>query len=77
LKDGTPWTGFPKIVVDGAIGTGPAGEYLNFTDLTADGKLTRGDFFRLEDLTSGSQYEVVLLMAWNDTKIASEVINVP
>ncbi|TET89677.1 MAG: hypothetical protein E3J35_09200, partial [Methanomassiliicoccales archaeon] len=34
LKDGTPWTGFPKIVVDGAIGTGPAGEYLNFTDLT-------------------------------------------
>ena len=77
LKDGTPWAGFPKIVVDGAMGTGPAGEYLNFTDLTADGKLTGGDFFTLENLESGSTYEVILIWAANDNKITSETINVP
>ena len=59
------------------IGTGPAGEYLNFTDLMADGKLTGGDFFTLENLDSGSQYEVILLWAADDSKITSEVINVP
>lgn len=77
LKDGTPWAGFPKIVVNGAIGTGPAGEYLNFTDLTSDGKLTGGDFFTLENLTSGSQYEFILLWTSTSCKLTSEVINVP
>ena len=77
LKDGTPWAGFPKILVDGVIGSGPAGEYLNFTDLTSNGKLTGGDFFMLENLTSGSQYEVILLWASTVCKLTSEVINVP
>lgn len=77
LKDGTPWAGFPKIVVAGAMGTGPAGEYLNFTDLTSDGKLTGGDFFTLENLTSGSQYEFILLWTSTRCKLTSEVINVP
>ena len=77
LKDGTPWAGFPKIVVDGAMGTGPAGEYMDFTDLTSDGILTRGDFFTLENLESGSTYEVILIWAANDNKITSETINVP
>jgi hypothetical protein len=56
---------------------GAGDEYLNFTDLTTDDKLTGGDFFTLEDLESGAQYEVVLLWASNDNKITSEVINVP
>ena len=77
VKDLIPWAVFPKILVDGVIGTGPAGEYLNFTDLTGDGKLTGGDFFTLENLTSGSQYEVILLWAADDSKITSETINVP
>ena len=77
LKDGTPWFWSPKVVWDGAIGTGPAGEYLNFTDLTGDDELTDGDFFTLENLTSGSTYEVILLRATDDNKIASEVITVP
>ncbi|MFQ6107902.1 MAG: hypothetical protein ACE5QF_10040 [Thermoplasmata archaeon] len=77
LKDGTPWPGFPKIIADGVTGTGPAGEYLNFTDLTSDDELTGGDFFTLENLTSGSQYEVILLWASTVCKFASEVINVP
>ena len=77
LMDGTPWAGFPEIVIDGAIGTGPAGEYLNFTDLTSDGKLTEGDFFTLENLTSGSQYEFILLWTSTRCKLTSEVINVP
>ncbi|MCJ2556249.1 MAG: hypothetical protein LN415_03980 [Candidatus Thermoplasmatota archaeon] len=76
LKDGIPW-GSPSVVWQGACGTGWAGEYLNFTDLTSDGKLTGGDFFTLENLTSGSQYEVILIWAANDNKITSEVINVP
>lgn len=77
LKDGTQWAGFPKIVVAGAIGSGPAGEYLNFIDLTSDGKLTGGDFFTFENLTSGSKYEVILLWASIRCMLTSEVINVP
>ncbi len=76
LKDGVQW-GSPSVVWQGECGTGPAGEYLNFTDLTSDGKLTGGDFFTLEDLTSGSTYEVILLWAADYHKITSEVINVP
>ena len=77
LKDGTQWAGFPKIVVAGAIGSGPAGEYLNFIDLTSDGKLTGGDFFTFENLISGSKYEVILLWASIRCMLTSEVINVP
>lgn len=77
LKDGTPWSGSPKVLSDGNIGIGPAGEHLNFTDLMSDGKLSGGDFFTLEGLESGSQYEIILIWAANDNKIASHVINVP
>jgi len=77
LKDGTPWSGFPKVLSDGNIGIGPASEHLNFTDLMSDGKLSGGDFFTMESLESGSQYEIILLWAANDNKIASHVINVP
>lgn len=76
LKDGTPW-GSPSVVADGDCGNGPANEELNFTDLTSDTKLTGGDFFTLENLDSGSTYEVILLWAANDNKITSETINVP
>lgn len=76
LKDGTPW-GTPAALAGGNILTGPAGEKLNFTDLTSDTKLTGGDFFTLEVLESGAQYEVILLWAANDNKITSETINVP
>ena len=76
LKDGIPW-GTPSVVKQGDCGNGPVNEELNFTDLTADGKLTGGDFFTLENLTSGSQYEVILLWAADDTKITSETMYVP
>jgi len=76
LKDGIPW-GAPSVVKQGDCGNGPVNEELNFTDLTADDKLTGGDFFTLESLTSGSEYEVILLWAADDTKITSETINVP
>ncbi len=76
LKDGTPW-GTPSVVKAGDCGNGPANEELNFTDLTSDVKLTGGDFFTLENLDSGSTYEVILLWAANDNKITSETISVP
>ena len=77
LKNGVPWPGYPRVLIHGDVGVGPEREYLNFTDLTSDGQLSGGDFFTLENLESGSRYEVVLLWAANDNKIASEVINVP
>ncbi len=77
LKDGTPWPGYPKVLIHGDIGVGPEREYLNFTDLTSDGQLSGGDFFTLEHLESGSQYEIILLWAANDNELASEVVTVP
>ncbi len=78
LKDGTPWTNMPMVVSIGMEVKNQNGdEWLNFTDLTGDDKLTGGDFFTLEDLTSGSKYEVSLLWAANDNKITSEEMNVP
>lgn len=77
LKNGTPWSGYPREFTDGYVGVGPAGEYVNFTDLTGDGNLTGGDFFTMEGLESGSRYEIVLLWAADDNKITSHVINVP
>ncbi len=76
LKDGTPW-GAPAVVKNGEVLTATTGEKLNFTDLTSDTKLTGGDFFTLEVLESGAQYEVILLWAANDNKITSETMNVP
>lgn len=78
LKDNTPWTNMPVVVSGGmAIKNAGGDEWLNFTDLTSDSKLTGGDFFTLEDLTSGSKYEVILLWASTDNKITSEEMNVP
>lgn len=77
LRDDTPWTDFPKVVREGTIGQGPAGEYLNFTDLTSDGNLTSGDFFIFENLQSGAHYELKLIWAESDVELASETINVP
>ncbi|MEE9490413.1 MAG: hypothetical protein V3V91_08255, partial [Thermoplasmata archaeon] len=39
-------------VVEGQIGTWPAGELLSFADTDGDGKLTRGDVFTLQWLDS-------------------------
>lgn len=77
LKDGASWAGFPKIVVDGGIGLGPADEYLSFTDLNSDGSLSLGDFFAMERLEPGTEYELILLWASTDNKIAHEVITGP
>ncbi|MFQ6127826.1 MAG: archaellin/type IV pilin N-terminal domain-containing protein [Thermoplasmata archaeon] len=76
-KDGSVWSGFPKALTAGAIGTGPAGEYLNFTDVAGADKLTKGDFFILEKLTSGSRYELKLIWAADDGVITSETVDVP
>ena len=80
LKDGTPWSDMPVELTGGMeIRNTGGGEWLNFTDLTRDDRLTGGDFFTLEDLASGSKYEVILLWVWgpNDCKITSEVMYVP
>ncbi|MEE9115653.1 MAG: hypothetical protein V3U09_02005 [Thermoplasmata archaeon] len=77
LKNGEPWPGYPKVLIHGDVGVGPEREYLNFTDLTSDGQLSGGDFFTLENLESGSQYEIILLWAANDNELASEVVTVP
>ncbi len=77
LKDGTAWSGFPKALTAGAIGTGPATEYLNFTDVAGADKLTTGDFFTLESLASGSTYELMLIWATDDGVITTEEIEVP
>jgi len=80
LQDGTPiWLQYTtwKNVTEGNIMTGPAGEYLNFTDSDHNGKLSRGDFFTLERLEPSTEYELILLWAVNVNKITSEVINVP
>ncbi|GAG15877.1 unnamed protein product, partial [marine sediment metagenome] len=53
LKNGSPFFDNTRVLSTGHIGTGPAGEYLNFTDITRDGQLSVGDYFTLENLSSG------------------------
>jgi len=77
LKDGERWGGFPARIEHGSLGQGPAGEYLNFTDPTLDGNLTTYDWFTLENLESGAEYEFILLWAECDRKLATEVLSVP
>ena len=77
LKDNSSWSGSPRILSDGGLGTGPAGEYLNFTDSNGDGSLSRWDFFTLDNLTSGSVYEVVLFFRDCDSEITREVVVAP
>jgi hypothetical protein len=77
LKDNISWFDNPRILTIGNIAIGPAGEYLNFTDLTSDGNLSMGDFFRLENLTSDSTYEIVLIWRECDKRIESAVVHIP
>lgn len=80
LKDDTPWSDMSVELTGGMeIRNTDGDEWLNFTDLTRDDMLTGGDFFTLEDLTSGSKYEVILLFMWgpNECEITSEVMYVP
>lgn len=63
-KDGEPF--WPQLqgdaeVVEGQIGTGPAGELLSFADTDGNGKLTTGDIFTLQWLESNTEYQIVLL----------------
>lgn len=75
LKDNSFWLSSPTPLSDGSILNGPYDEYLNFTDLTGDGRLSNGDFFTLENLSSGSQYEVVLYWAPYHSMVASELVS--
>ncbi len=77
LKDDERWSGFPSPVEHGSLGRGPAGEYLNFTDLTFDGNLTAGDWLTLENLESGAEYELILLWAEGDKRLKNATISVP
>jgi len=77
LKDGERWCGFPRPLENGPVGRGPAGEYLNFTDLTGDGNLTTYDWFTLENLESGTEYELVLFWAECSKRLETVGINVP
>jgi hypothetical protein len=77
LKNQTPWPGFPKVIAHGAIGTGPTGEYLNYTDITYDGKLTGGDFFTLENPSSWTEYKIIVVWAATGNAVASKTINTP
>lgn len=77
LKDDERWSGFPSPVEHGSLGRGPAGEYLNFTDLTFDGNLTAGDWVTLENLESGADYELILLWAECDKRLENAIISVP
>ncbi len=83
LKDGLVWfdcrdhlqsypDSYPIV-----MGTGPTGEYLNFTNLMGGHGLTRGDYFTLESLTSGSEYEFTLFWRFGqhgDQVIASALV---
>ena len=79
LKDSVAWSVMPVLLSNGMTiqNTGGAGEWLNFTDLLGEGDLTGGDFFTLEKLDSGSEYEVILLWAASNNKITSEKMTVP
>lgn len=81
LKDGRLWTGFPETLTDTTAnftyGRGPAGEWLNFSDSDGNFGLSHSDRFTLEDLESGSEYEIVLLWAENNKRIADEIVEMP
>lgn len=77
VKDNLSWSDSLEMLSDGELMTGPAGEHLNFTDMNGDGYLSRWDLFTLDNLTSGSQYEVVLIFTPCDHEMTREIIVVP
>ena len=77
LKNGERWGGLPVQLERGPLGRGPIGEYLNFTDLNSDGNLTRGDWFTLENLEAGTEYELVLFWAECSKRLVTVGISVP
>ncbi len=78
MKNGVAWSVMPVLLSDGMTieNTGGAGEWLNFTDALGEGDLTAGDFFTLEELASGSEYEVAIFWASSNDKITSVTVNV-
>lgn len=81
LKDGASWTGFPEELMDTTANLtysrGPAGEWLNFTDSDHDYGLDYPDRFTLENLESGSEYELVLRWAESNERIADVTVSAP
>lgn len=78
LKNGAPlFPDLPTNVTEGVMEVIQGGESLIFTDSDGDGRLTRGDYFTLERLDSGTLYELVLLWGANYNKIASEDVQTP
>lgn len=73
----TLWSGFPMTLESTSLGQGPSGEWLNFTDLTSDGRLSDGDFFTLENVRPGTRLEVVLIWSLDQFELEREVIDVP
>jgi len=74
-KDGHFWSSSHTPLSDGNILNGPYDEYLNFTVLNGDGRLSNGDYFTLENLSSGSQYEVILIWALYDHVMCTELVS--
>ena len=80
-KDGQSWTGFPATLMETTMNTthnrGPSGEWLNFTDVDQNFGLSWGDTFTLENLESGSEYQIVLRW-WEDNRVVvSETVTAP
>lgn len=73
----TLWSGFPMTLESTSLGQGPSGEWLNFTDLLSDERLTGGDFFTLENVRPGTRLEVVLIWSLDQFELEREVIDVP
>ena len=73
----TLWSGFPMTLESTSLGQGPSGEWLNFTDVTGDGRLSGGDFFTLENVRPGTRLEVVLIWSLDQFELEREVIDVP
>lgn len=60
-------------VVNGAIGSSGS-VFLNYTDLTGDGKLNGGDYFTVQGASTGSTYTVILIWAADNSQLTSRDI---
>lgn len=78
IKDGTSlFPDLPANVTEGVMGLIQGGENLDFTDSDGDGRLTRGDYFALERLDSGTVYELALIWGANHNLVGSEAVQTP